>query len=76
MTPLSTLKPGDRARVEVIAGEPALVQRLYEFGLLEGEEVELLAVAPLGDPVEIRIGNTRLSLRLREAEGVTVSILR
>jgi len=76
MIPLSTLKPGDRARVEGIAGDPALVQRLYEFGLLEGEEVEFLAVAPLGDPVEIRIGNTRLSLRLREAEGVTVSILR
>ena len=76
MIPLSTLKAGDRARVETIAGEPALVQRLYEFGLLEGEEVELLAVAPLGDPVEIRIGNTRLSLRLREADGVTVSILR
>ena len=76
MIPLSTLKAGDRARVEAIAGEPALVQRLYEFGLLEGEEVELLAVAPLGDPVEIRIGNTRLSLRLREADGVTVSILR
>ena len=75
MMPLSDLKPGQRARIEAIAGEPALVQRLYEFGLLEGEEVELVAVAPLGDPVEIRVGQTRLSLRLREAAGVTVSIL-
>lgn len=75
MIPLSTLKPGDKARVETLAGDPALVQRLYEFGLLEGEEVELLAVAPLGDPVEIRIGNTRLSLRVREAACVTVSLL-
>ena len=76
MIPLSTLKPGQHARVEAIAGDPALVQRLYEFGLLEGEEVELLAVAPMGDPVEIRIGNTRLSLRVREADCVTVSLLR
>ena len=75
MIPLSTLKPGQRARVESMAGEPALVQRLCEFGLLEGEEVELLAVAPLGDPVEIRIGNTRLSLRVREAACVIVSPL-
>ncbi len=75
MIPLSTLKPGDKARVESLAGDPALVQRLYEFGLLEGEEIELLAVAPLGDPVEIRIGNTRLSLRVREAACVTVSPL-
>ncbi len=76
MIPLSTVKPGQFARVEAIVGEPALVQRLYEFGLLEGEEVEMVALAPLGDPVEIRIGNTRLSLRVREAECVTVSILR
>ena len=76
MIPLSTLKPGQFARVEAIAGDPALIQRLYEFGLLEGEEVELLAVAPMGDPVEIRIGNTRLSLRVREADCVTVSLLR
>lgn len=75
MIALSSLKPGDKARVETLAGDPALVQRLYEFGLLEGEEVELLAVAPLGDPVEIRIGNTRLSLRVREAACVTVSLL-
>ena len=75
MIPLSELGAGQRGRVEAVAGEPALVQRLYEFGLLEGEEVELVGVAPLGDPVEIRIGNTRLSLRLREAAGVTVSLL-
>lgn len=75
MIPLSELKPGLHARIESIAGEPALVQRLYEFGLLEGEEVEMVVAAPLGDPVEIRIGNTRLSLRLREAAGVTVSPL-
>ena len=75
MIPLSELKPGQHARIEAIAGEPALVQRLYEFGLLEGEEVEMVVAAPLGDPVEFRIGNTRLSLRLREAAGVTVSPL-
>ena len=75
MMPLSDLKPGQHARIEAIGGEPALVQRLYEFGLLEGEEVEMVAVAPLGDPVEIRIGQTRLSLRLREAAGVSISLL-
>ena len=75
MIPLSELIPGRHARIESVSGDPALVQRLYEFGLLEGEELEMVAVAPLGDPVEIRIGNTRLSLRLREAAGVSVSPL-
>jgi ferrous iron transport protein A len=40
--------------------------------LLEGEEVELLALAPLGDPIEIRHGNTRVSLRKAEAAGILV----
>ncbi len=71
---LSDLRPGDRAEVVAIAGEPALVQRLYEFGLLEGDCVEIVALAPLGDPIELRIGNTRLSLRKSEAAGITVKI--
>lgn len=73
MIPLSELPPGQHARIETISGDPALVQRLYEFGLLEGETVESVALAPLGDPIEIRIGHTRLSLRLREAAGVLVT---
>jgi ferrous iron transport protein A len=72
MPALSELRPGDRAEVLAVAGDPALVQRLYEFGLLEGEQVEVLALAPLGDPIEIRLGNTRLSLRKAEAAGISV----
>jgi Fe2+ transport system protein FeoA len=75
MPPLSELKPGDHGRVESVAGDAGLVQRLYEFGLLEGEEIELVALAPLGDPIEIRLGSTRLSLRKSEAAGILVSRL-
>jgi len=75
VTTLNQLRTGQRARIESLAGDAALVQRLYEIGLLEGEEVELLGVAPLGDPIEIRVGNTRLSLRRREAVGVEVEVL-
>jgi ferrous iron transport protein A len=72
MPTLDQLRPGDRAEVTAVAGDPALVQRLGELGLFEGEQVEFLTVAPLGDPVEIRLGNARLSLRKAEAAGVTV----
>ena len=75
MSVLSDLRPGQLAIVQAIVGEPSLVQRLSEFGLFEGERIEFLAFAPLGDPVEIRIGETRLSLRLREAQCVTVQPL-
>ncbi|MBL8865428.1 MAG: ferrous iron transport protein A [Planctomycetia bacterium] len=72
MPTLNDLRPGQSAVVEAIAGDPALVQRLYEFGLCEGETIEFLATAPLGDPIEIRTGNTRLSLRKSEAAGIQV----
>jgi ferrous iron transport protein A len=72
MPTLADLAPGQRAEVLAVTGEPAVVQRLYEFGLLEGERVELLAVAPLGDPIEIRVGGSRISLRKSEAAGVSV----
>jgi len=72
MRTLGELRPGQHATVLSINGDPGLVQRLYEFGLMEGEEVEVLALAPLGDPIEVRIGNTRLSLRKTEAAGISV----
>ncbi|MFO0799049.1 MAG: ferrous iron transport protein A [Gemmataceae bacterium] len=73
MPTLADLHPGQTATVVSLAGDPALVQRLYELGLFEGEPVEVLALAPLGDPVEVRVGNSRLSLRKAEAANVTVT---
>jgi ferrous iron transport protein A len=42
------------------------------MGLLEGEEIEVIGVAPLGDPLEVRVRDYRLSLRRREAARVLV----
>ena len=43
-----------------------------EMGLLEGEEVEVVGFAPMGDPMEVRLGDYRLSLRRIEAARVHV----
>jgi len=75
MSTLDQLCVGQRGRVEALQGDDALVQRLLEMGLLEGEEVEVTNVAPLGDPIEIRLRDYRLSLRRREAAGVAVEVL-
>lgn len=75
MTFLDQLKRGQRALIVAIAGEDALVQRLLEMGLLEGEEVEVLGFAPFGDPMEILIRNYRLSLRRSEAARITVKLI-
>ncbi len=73
MPALDQLRVGSLAKIEAVGGSPALVQRFLEMGLLEGEEVEVLARAPLGDPIEIRCGDSRLSLRCREAAQIQVS---
>ncbi|MFQ3594131.1 MAG: FeoA family protein [Gemmataceae bacterium] len=69
---LDRLPLGATARIVSVDGEPAILQRLLEMGLLEGDEIELLAIAPLGDPLEIRRGDFRLSLRRAEAARILV----
>ena len=75
MTTLDQLSPRQTARVETISGDPALTQRLMDLGLFEGETVTLVAFAPLGDPLEIQVGYTRLSLRKSEAAAIAVTLL-
>lgn len=73
MATLDQLPVGCRARIDAVEGDDHLVQRLMEMGVLEGEHVEVLTVAPLGDPIEIRLRDYRLSLRRVEAARVAVS---
>lgn len=74
MPTLDQLRPGQRGVIEQVRGSDALMQRLLEMGLLEGEPVELLTFAPLGDPLEIRVGDYRLSLRRSEAACIQVEV--
>lgn len=75
MSTLDKLTVGQRARVECVTGSPGLVQRLLEMGLLDGEDVEVVRFAPLGDPMEIRLRDYCLSLRKSEAALVRVTLL-
>jgi ferrous iron transport protein A len=75
MPSLDQLPVGQRARIEAVEGADALGQRLLEMGLLEGEEIEVVGFAPLGDPVEVRLRDSRLSLRRREAARIRVQVL-
>jgi ferrous iron transport protein A len=75
MPSLDQLERGQRATVTALAGDDGIVQRLLEMGLFEGEEIEVLGFAPLGDPMEIRLRDYRLSLRRSEAARVSVQRL-
>jgi ferrous iron transport protein A len=74
MTSLDMLRAGQSACVEAIHGQDGIVQRLYEVGLLEGTIVEVIGFAPMGDPIEIRLQDYRLSLRRSEAARVQVRL--
>jgi Fe2+ transport system protein FeoA len=75
MPSLHELRLGQRARITSLDGSDPLVQRLMEMGLLEDTEIEVIGFAPLGDPIEIRVGDYRLSLRRSEAARVGVEAL-
>jgi Fe2+ transport system protein FeoA len=69
---LDQVAPGRRARVLAVSGEGGVAQRVLEMGLVEGTEVEVVRLAPLGDPLEIRVYGYLLSLRRAEAAAVSV----
>ena len=72
---LSQLKPGQSARIGSIGGEGALRQHFLDMGVIPGAEVTVTKLAPLGDPMELRIHGYELTLRLADAENISVLAL-
>lgn len=72
---LDTLREGQRGEIVAIDGDDAVAVRLMEMGLTEGEEIQLLGFAPLGDPIEFRVRGYRISLRAGEARRLRVKTL-
>jgi Fe2+ transport system protein FeoA len=75
MTTLEDLKIGEKGLITDLDGDQSIIQRLLEMGLTDGETVEVLRFAPLGDPLEIRVRGYNLSLRKREAAAVLIQKL-
>ena len=71
---LDQLAVGARAQVVAVAGDTALRRRLLEMGLTPRSEVEVIRLAPLGDPIELRLRGYHLSLRADQARLVTVAV--
>lgn len=71
---LDQLQPGQYARVRRIGGQGSIRRRLMDMGVTAGSEIEMLKVAPMGDPVEYRLRGYHLSLRKSEARLVEIEI--
>ena len=71
---LSKLRPGATGRITAIGSLGAVKRRLMDMGVLVGVQVTVEKVAPLGDPIEVRIRDYSLSLRKSEAEAIAVEV--
>jgi ferrous iron transport protein A len=69
---LSELKAGERAVITEFESSELEI-KLMEMGCLPGEEIVVEQIAPLGDPISVRISGYSLSLRKNEANQILVS---
>lgn len=69
---LSRSKVGSSVTITSVEGKGALRQRILDMGLTRGTRVNILKLAPLGDPMEISIRGYELSLRKAEAQQIIV----
>ena len=65
---LKELAVGKTAVIKAVGGTGALRQHFLDMGVIPGAVVEVVRLAPLGDPMELRIHDYELTLRLSEAE--------
>ena len=69
---LKELEIGRSAVVKNVGGEGALRQHFLDMGVIPGAEVTVVKLAPMGDPIELRIHGYELTLRLADAAQITV----
>lgn len=49
--------------------------KLMEMGFLQGEEVVVEQIAPLGDPISVMVAGYQVSLRISEADSIMVDLI-
>ena len=71
---LDKLPLGQDAVITAVGGEGALRCRLLDMGLIPKTTVRVEKVAPLGDPIELRVRGYALSLRKEDARTIEVEV--
>ena len=71
---LLEMKPGQKAKIVKIKGRGSTNKRIIDMGVEPGTMIEVERMAPLGDPVDVKVKGYHLSLRRDEATGITVEV--
>ncbi|MDR2074014.1 MAG: ferrous iron transport protein A [Oscillospiraceae bacterium] len=69
---LSELKMNKRAMVVDVVGERSIKCRMMEFGFVFGAELEVVKAAPLGDPIQVKLGENDFIIRKDDAKNIIV----
>ncbi|MCC8082372.1 MAG: ferrous iron transport protein A [Clostridiales bacterium] len=72
MKTLRDIPVGGTARVVKLHGEGATKRRIMDMGVTKGVEIYVRKVAPLGDPVEVKVRGYELSIRKEDAQMIEV----
>ena len=71
---LDKVKPGQSGKIVKIIGRSGVNKRIADMGVVPGTTVEVQRVAPLGDPIDVKLKGYRLSLRKEEASKIMVKL--
>ena len=72
---LKELEIGKSAVITTVGGDGALRQHFLDMGVIPGTEVTVIKYAPMGDPMELMLHGYELTLRLADADQITVTPL-
>ncbi len=75
MLTLKEVKVGQSCRVLKINGEGALRRRIMDMGITRHTEIYVRKVAPLGDPLEVKVRGYELTIRKSEASIIEVELI-
>jgi ferrous iron transport protein A len=69
---LNEIQAGETVRVTHLTGRGPVKRRIMDMGITKGTSIYVRKVAPLGDPMEIRVRNYELSIRKADAKEIEV----
>ncbi|WP_297437373.1 FeoA family protein [uncultured Clostridium sp.] len=72
MNTLDMLTLGDRVRVRGLEKGSNVKRRLLDMGVTPGIEIEIIGMAPMGDPINIELRGYKLTIRRNEAKAILI----
>lgn len=72
MKNLRDVPVGGKAVVKKLKGQGPTKRRIMDMGITKGVSVDVIKVAPLGDPIEVKVRGYQLSIRKADAEAIVI----